>query len=70
MLSLNVGRVMTYDALLRRVWHGRDSADARLVRAFVKRLRRKLGDEAARPAYIFTERGVGYRMADRTSGEK
>ena len=69
-LSLNVGRVMTYDALLRRVWHGRDSADARLVRAFVKRLRRKLGDEAASPAYIFTERGVGYRMADRTGGEK
>ena len=69
-LSLNVGRVMAYDTLLRRVWHGRDSADARLVRSFVKRLRRKLGDEAARPAYIFTERGVGYRMADRTSGEK
>ena len=64
-LSLSVGRVVTYDALLRRVWRERDSADARLVRAFVKRLRRKLGDEAARPAYIFTERGVGYRMAGR-----
>ena len=55
--------------LLRRVWHGRDSADARLVRAFVKRLRRKLGDEVARPAYIFTERGVGYRMADQAARE-
>ena len=62
-LSLNAGRVVTYDALLRR-GHGRDSADAPLVRAFVKRLRRKLGDEVARPAYIFTERGVGYRLAD------
>ena len=32
------------------------------VRAFVKTLRAKLGDDAARPAYIFTERGAGYRM--------
>ena len=67
-LSLSVGRVVTHDALLRRVWRERDAADARLVRAFVKRLRRKLGDEAAKPAYIFTERGVGYRMAGQTSG--
>ncbi len=67
-LSLSVGRVVTHDALLHRVWRERDSADARLVRAFVKRLRRKLGDEAARPAYIFTERGVGYRMAGHAGG--
>ena len=30
---------------------------------YVKKLRRKLGDNAARPAYIINERGVGYRMA-------
>ena len=29
---------------------------------YVKKLRHKLGDDAARPAYIRTERGVGYRM--------
>ena len=34
-----------------------------LVRTFVKRLRRKLGDAAGNPAYIFNERGVWYRMA-------
>ena len=62
-LARNAGRVLTHDALLRRVWHGRDSADARVVRAFVKILRRKLGDRAKRPAYILTERGIGYRMA-------
>ncbi len=28
-----------------------------------KKLRRKLGDDAARPAYVLTERGVGYRIA-------
>ena len=62
-LSVNAGRVLTYDALLRQVWGGRKSAGAKLVRAFVKRLRRQLGDDATRPTYVFTERGVGYRMA-------
>ena len=42
---------------------GRGGADARIVRAFVKRLRNKLGDDARRPTYIVTERRVGYRMA-------
>ena len=61
-LSVNAGRVLTYDSLLRRVWGGRDSGNVKLVRAFIKRLRQKLGEDAARPAYIFTERGVGYSM--------
>ena len=61
-LSLGAGRVLTHDVLLRRVWPDRDSADVNVVRAFVKVLRRKLGDDARRPAYIATERGVGYRM--------
>ena len=62
-LSVNAGRVSTYGFLLRQVWGGRYAGDSRLVRAFVKKLRRKLGDDANSPAYIFTERQVGYRMA-------
>ena len=62
-LSLNEGRVSTYDALLRRVWGARHDGDWELVRTFVKKLRRKLGDDAGNPAYIVNERGVGYRMA-------
>ena len=62
-LSLNAGRVSTYDMLTRRVWGERETNDTELVRTFIKKLRRKLGDDAARPAYIRTERGVGYRMA-------
>ena len=61
-LSANAGRVLTYDSLLRQVWAARESANAMLVRAVVKRVRKKLKDQATRPAYIFTERGVGYRM--------
>ena len=62
-LSLSAGRVVTFDTLLRRVWEERGGADANLVRIFVKNLRRKLGDDAANPVWIFNERGVGYRMA-------
>ena len=62
-LSLHPGRVMTYSTLLGRIWSGRSNADANLVRIFIRNLRRKLGDSAASPAWIFNERGVGYRMA-------
>ena len=61
-LSLAAGRVATYDALQRQVWTGRSHANPKLVRAYVQRLRRKLGDDTSQPTYILTERRVGYRM--------
>ena len=63
-LALNAGRVVTYDALVRQIWGGRETGDTNLVRNFVKKLRAKLGEDAAKPAWIFNVRGVGYRMAD------
>ena len=62
-LAVNAGRVMTYDTLLRRIWEGRNGADANLVRIFVRNLRKKLGDSASNPVWVFNERGIGYRMA-------
>ena len=64
-LAQGAGRVLTHEALLRQVWAGRTSGNAnpKIVRAYVKRLRHRLGDDAARPAWIVNERGVGYRMA-------
>ena len=62
-LSINAGRVTTYDSLIRQVWTNREYASARLVRTFVKNLRRKLGDHANVPTYIHNVHGVGYRMA-------
>ena len=61
-LSDNAGRVTTYDSLLRQVWGQWDSHDLRPMRSVVTSLRRKLGDDAARPSYIATVRQVGYRM--------
>ena len=62
-LSVNIGRVLTHDQLLQRVWGMERTGEPGLVRNVVKRLRRKLGDDADNPTYIFTEPRVGYRMA-------
>lgn len=63
-LSVNAGRVVTHESLMRQAWRRGDQRppDPKLVRAVVKRLRRKLGDDAANPSYIRNERGVGYLM--------
>ena len=61
-LSADAGRVLTHEQLLRRVWGPLYTSDLRIVRTYIKELRHKLGDDAARPTYIFTEPGVGYRM--------
>ena len=61
-LSANGGRVLTYEHLLDRVWGGKSDDDVRPMRTIVNKLRRKLGDAADNPTYIFTEPRVGYRM--------
>ena len=63
--SANSGRALTYEHLLERVWGERDGGDVRPMRAIVTRLRRKLGDDAGNPTYVFTELGVGYWMPKR-----
>ena len=69
-LSIHAGRVVSHDNLLRRVWGMRSSGDLRALRTHLVRLRRKLGEDAGNPTYIFAEPRVGYRMArgDPTEG--
>ena len=62
-LSTAAGRVLTHGQLMRLVWGPLYESDVRIVHTYVKQLRNKLGDNARRPVYIFTERRVGYRMA-------
>lgn len=61
-LSVAAGRVLTHDQLLQSVWSREKMGETHLVRNVVKRLRRKLGEDADTPSYIFTEPRVGYRM--------
>ena len=62
-LSVNAGRVMTHDQILGRVWGPEYSDAVQLLRATVRNLRQKLGEDVRDPRYIFTEPRVGYRMA-------
>ena len=55
--------MLTYEHLLRRVWRLEGDADLRPMRTAISSLRRKLGDDAEEPTYIFTftQFRVGYR---------
>ena len=61
-LSVNAGRVLGHGELLQRVWGPAHSGRTGAVRSVIKNLRRKLGDDADNPVYIFNEPRVGYRM--------
>ena len=63
-LSANAGRLVTNEDLLRRVWDTLDSADTRRLRTTIKKLRRKLGDNANNPTYILNHPGEGYRLGE------
>ena len=65
-LSISAGRVLSRDQILQRVWGPGHSGEGDLLRATVKNLRRKLGDSANDPRYIFTEPRIGYCMAKET----
>jgi two-component system KDP operon response regulator KdpE len=59
----HAGKVLTHRSLLREVWGPQDVQEHHYLRVFVAGLRRKLEDDSARPRYILTEQGVGYRFA-------
>ena len=60
-LSLRAGKVVTHDELICLVWGYDSNTTTENVRTFVKKLRRKLGDDPAEPKYILNVRGIGYK---------
>lgn len=63
-LAQNSGKVVTYSAILSNVWGPYADDDNRILRVNMANIRRKLEKDPAQPCYIFTEVGVGYRMAE------
>ena len=63
-LARHPGRVSTHDALLVAVWGPARREERHLVRVHMANLRAKLEVDTARPRYLLTELGVGYRLAD------
>ena len=64
LLGRNVGRVLTYDFLLKEIWGPALTGDNQILRVNMANIRRKIEENPADPKYIFTEIGVGYRMLD------
>ncbi|WP_010276626.1 response regulator transcription factor [Paenibacillus senegalensis] len=57
----NPGKVFTHKEIFREVWK-LDHADNNSVKVYVNYLRKKIGDDPAKPKYIQTIRGIGYRF--------
>ena len=64
LLGKYAGKVLTYDYLMRELWGPGVKGDNQILRVNMANIRRKIEKNPASPEYIFTEVGVGYRMAD------
>lgn len=64
LLGKYAGKVLTYDYLIKELWGPRAGADNQILRVNMANIRRKIEKNPAEPQYIFTEVGVGYRMAE------
>ena len=63
MLVKHAGKVLTHKQLLTEAWGPNQAEQAHYLRVYAAQLRRKLEKDPARPRYILTEPGVGYRLA-------
>lgn len=61
-LVTNAGKVLTHRQLLREVWDAEHEEKMHMLRVNVSNLRRKIERDVARPEFILTEPGVGYRL--------
>ena len=64
LLTRYAGKVLTYDFIIREIWGEKATGDTQNLRANMAKIRRKLEKNPGKPQYIFTEVGVGYRMAE------
>lgn len=63
-LVANRGKVVTHNQISKEVWGYGQTGDSKSIRVFMASLRRKIETDTARPRFILTEIGVGYRFAD------
>jgi two-component system KDP operon response regulator KdpE len=61
-LVTHAGKVLTHHQLLREVWGAGYDEEAHMLRVNISNLRRKIEVDPARPQYVITEPGVGYRL--------
>ena len=64
LLAKHAGKVLTYDFIMKELWGPRAGGDNQILRVNMANIRRKIEDNPAEPKYLFTEVGVGYRIAE------
>ena len=67
LLAQNEGKLLTHRTILREVWGPAYQVESHYLHVYVSQLRRKLEPEPARPRYLLTEPGAGYRLVDPSS---
>jgi two-component system KDP operon response regulator KdpE len=60
-MATHPGKLLTHTWLLQTVWGPGYTQESHYLRVYIRQLRRKLGDDPARPRFILTESGLGYR---------
>jgi two-component system KDP operon response regulator KdpE len=61
-LAANEGKLLTHRALLREVWGPGYGSESNLLHVNISQLRRKIEHDRAKPRYLLTEPGAGYRL--------
>ena len=66
-LSQNQGKVLTYAAIIRKIWGPTDDGGIKKLQVNMANIRKKLGCKPGDNMYIINELGVGYRMNDKNN---
>ena len=64
LLGKHAGKVLTYDFIIKELWGPRAGGNNQILRVNMANIRRKIEKNPAEPEYLFTEMGVGYRLAE------
>lgn len=64
LLGKHGGKVLTYDFIIQELWGPKAGGNNQILRVNMANIRRKVEKDPAQPQYVFTEVGVGYRMAE------
>ena len=64
LFAVNEGRLLTHRRILREVWGLAYQAESHYLHVYVSQLRRKIERDPARPRFLLTEPGAGYRLVD------
>lgn len=64
LLGKYIGRVLTYDFLIKKLWGPNARSDNQILRVNMANIRRKIEKDPANPQYLITEPRVGYRLAE------